>query len=118
MTNPITIGRRVIRPLAQFASWVDHHLRQPPAPPKLKSPRAPKVHTDVTPEELRAIAAISPATIRYGCGSAAKRFARDIQGTAKLTNGQRDYLWAVAYRHRKQIADREIVKIAEGKVLK
>lgn len=74
-----------------------------------------KVYTPVTPLEARAVAAISPAGVRYLPGTAAKRFARQIQGAAQLTDRQRAYLWTLVWKHRRQIGQADVV--AEAKRL-
>jgi hypothetical protein len=86
--------------------------------------RAPKVKTPASPDELAAIAAISPGNVTYVPATGAKRFARQIQGATELTDSQRIYLWGIVWHFRQQIVYRDLptglrlVKIAAKKTQK
>lgn len=65
--------------------------------------------TPVTDLERRAIAAIAPSRVTYPPATAVKRFAGDVQHATAMTERQRAYLWFVAHRFRRQIADRDVL---------
>jgi hypothetical protein len=73
-----------------------------------------KDRSPATPDDLRAIAAISPGRVTYVPGIPTKRFARQIQGAKELTESQRFYVWQIVWRFRRQIADRELVARAKA----
>jgi hypothetical protein len=66
---------------------------------------------DCSPEDLRAIKAI--VGITFVPGIPTKRFAAQIQGETQLTEKQRIYLWSIIWTFRRQIADKDLVEIAE-----
>jgi hypothetical protein len=72
-----------------------------------------KVYTPVTELEVKAIAAISADRVTYLPATGPKRFARQIQGATQLTDAQRGYVWAIAWKFRRQIKDAALV--AEAK---
>jgi len=78
-------------------------------------PRPRTDRTPATPEDRRAIEAISPGRISYPVAIPAKRFARQMQGQGELTPKQRDYLWAIVWRYRRQIADQNLVALAKAR---
>lgn len=81
----------------------------------MNTKRRPLTKTPCTPDDLRAIEAISPSRVTYCPGIGTKRFAREIQGAKELTQSQRDYVWQIVYRFRRQIADRALVKLAHSR---
>lgn len=60
-----------------------------------------------------AIRAIRPGNVTYIPGIGTKRFACQIQGAMELTAKQRIYLWAIVWKFRRQISDKQLVAIAE-----
>lgn len=82
-------------------------------PVKVKPAPAPKVRTPVTDIEARALSELQ--SVRFCPGTNPKRFARQMHRATQLTDGQRDYLWQIVYTFRRQIQDKELVKIATEK---
>lgn len=70
------------------------------------------VFTSTTDLEAKAIRAIEPGMVTYVVGTSTKRFARQIQGAAQLTDKQRAYIWAIVWKYRRQIADKTLVEHA------
>lgn len=62
--------------------------------------------------ERRAIEALRPGRVVYVPGTAHKRFARDVQGVTRLTNAQRELIWRMVHRYRRQVRDAELVRFA------
>jgi hypothetical protein len=76
----------------------------------VKSGGKVKVFTPATDLEKRAIKAL--ASITFCPGIPTKRFARHIQGADQLTDSQREYLWGIIHKFRRQVADAELVNFA------
>ena len=72
--------------------------------------KAPKVYTPVSDLERRALMALDRVKFPRGTGS--KRFAREMQGAPKMTDGQRRFMWTICWHFRRQIGDEEVK--AEG----
>lgn len=103
--------------LTQFIPWAARNLPAAEAKAKpTKLPKAPKVYTSITPIEARAIEALSPSRVTYCVGGYDKRFASNMQGETKITESQRTLIWKMVNRYRRQIADKGLVKLAEGMV--
>jgi hypothetical protein len=66
-------------------------------------PRDQPVYLPATDEELAAIAALSPRRVTYPPASSQKRFAGEIQGALALTDRQREYIWLLVHRFRRQL---------------
>jgi len=96
--------------------WYEKHIATPAREAKaVKEVRAQRqaelnFRTPATNDDLRAIAALGKC--RAGCGTKAKRFAASIQGETELSARQRAYLWSLVWTFRRQIADKELVKMA------
>lgn len=67
------------------------------------------VRTPVTSMDRRAIAALTPGFVTYPVGSHMKRFMREAQTLEQLTDGQRRFLWRIAYSFRRQVRDGEVI---------
>lgn len=103
---------KTINVMPAMREWWDLHKPRPVTrEPKSENPKP--VRAPASELDLRAIKAISRVT--YPVGVPAKRFARDIQGATELTDGQRDFLWMIVYRYRRQIEDVKLVEHAEKK---
>lgn len=76
--------------------------------------RERKPRTPCTPDDLAALSGISPANVNYCPSTPPKKFAREMRTATELTDGQRAYLWSIVWTFRRQIADKRLVKIAEG----
>ena len=103
-----------ITPLPCMREWVDRHMPAYPPRPTSTVKAQPAPRTPATVEELAAIRAIADVTYPPAIG--AKRFARQIQGETELTAGQRDFLWKIVWRYRRQIKDKALVAVAEDKL--
>lgn len=72
----------------------------PPAP--IPPPtRKELIRRPVTPWETSALIALAGCT--FPPGTAHKRFARDLKSAEKLTDAQREQLWRLVHRYRRQI---------------
>lgn len=67
---------------------------------------APKPRQPMTPEETSAVDALQRVT--FPMASPPKRFAREMAGHPEITDGQRDLLWKIAWRFRRQIKSLKI----------
>lgn len=67
----------------------------------------------LVPAIQRAVKALDGC--RYACGTAAKRFARDVQSMKGLTPGQERFLWQLVYSYRRQIPDAQLINLAQKK---
>ena len=94
--------------------WEDN--RPHPAAQPTKAENQPLIRTPATDEDRLAIAAISPSLITYVPATGPKRFARDIQGAMELTAHQRDYVWKLVWRMRRQIGDKRLVDLAQDRI--
>ena len=75
----------------------------------------------MTDLERRAARAMSPGRITYPVASPPKRFARSIaaqaeggmSGEPRITDKQAALLWAIVWRFRRQVNDRELLAFAQ-----
>jgi hypothetical protein len=100
--------------LSSMQSWYEENVLRPREEARKRREDAaralalqPVVYTPASPEELAAIAALGKCS--YCCGTASKRFARDMQGRTELSARQRAFVWGNVWRFRRQIADKSLV---------
>lgn len=65
----------------------------------------PLTRTPMTPLERRAADLLAHGGITYRVACPDKRFARSLGGMKQLTDAQRDYLWRMVHRYRRQIGE-------------
>lgn len=74
---------------------------EPKAKAADRSVRAPKVYRDL--DELECLATKVVGGLSYSAACFDKRFAREIRGVTKATEGQMAQVWRLVWRYRRQI---------------